>query len=122
MKLQRLLTSTLLLILSYSASAQIFTRITTGDIVNQTSAFTVCSWLDLDNDADLDLYVARSSGSSQLFRNDGAGNFNLENINDSGGTWGVSWSDYDKDGDLDGFGTNWGNTNYFYQNEKWYVN
>lgn len=94
-----------------------FTQTLTGTVVNQTNAFTVCSWLDVDNDSDLDLFVARSGGANQIFKNDGAGNLTSQNLNDSGNSWGISWSDYDNDGDLDGFGTNWGAPNYFYKND-----
>ena len=95
-----------------------FTKILDGDIVNQTAAFTVCSWLDVDNDSDLDLFVGLSSGANRVFINNGNNGFSLNTLNDFGGTWGISWSDYDKDGDLDGFGTNWGISNYFYKNEN----
>ena len=95
-----------------------FTKISTGLLVNQNGAFTTCSWIDVDNDTDLDLFVGRSFGANQLFKNEGNGNFSQEVLNDNGGTWGISWSDYDKDGDLDGFGTNWAAPNYFYKNEN----
>ena len=48
-----------------------FSQINTGDIVNQTSAFTVCSWLDVENDGDIDLFVGRSGGANSLYINNG---------------------------------------------------
>ena len=95
-----------------------FTLISDAGVGNLQSAYTVCSWLDVDNDTDLDLFVGKSSGANQIFKNDGDGNFTEQTLNDYGSTWGISWSDYDKDGDLDGFGTNWGTGNYFYKNEN----
>ena len=72
------------------------------------------SWADLDNDGDLDLYVAKGTlkekliDLSDLWRNDGDGTFT--NIADSSGVTGIGCRsrgsypvDYDNDGDLDLF-------------------
>ncbi len=60
---------------------------------------------DIDNDGDLDLYVARWGWSNRLFRNDG--NFQFTDITfaagvgDSGDTAGCGFADFDLDGRLD---------------------
>ena len=67
------------------------------------------SWVDYDNDQNLDLFIHGSSGyPSRLLKNNGDGTFTaLENdplvttvINNNGGQ---TWGDYDNDGDLDVF-------------------
>ena len=64
------------------------------------------TWIDYDNDGDLDFYVTNYLASNHLYQNDG--NYNFTEISESAGltesfirTWGASWADYDKDGDLD---------------------
>ncbi|MFM2226166.1 MAG: hypothetical protein RJA07_2368 [Bacteroidota bacterium] len=82
-----------------------FTKITTGDVVNNISNSHGCSFQDIDNDGDLDLYVTNDRGASYLYLNNGNGTFtkNLEELITSRlpGAMGTSWSDYDRDGDLD---------------------
>jgi hypothetical protein len=62
------------------------------------------SWVDYDDDGDLDLYVANDFGRNNLYRNDGgrfrdvAGEAGVE---DMAAGMGTSWADYDADGDLD---------------------
>jgi hypothetical protein len=63
------------------------------------------AWGDYDNDGDLDILLAGSSGSgpvSAIYRNGGDGAFadvgaNLPGVSDGA----VAWGDYDNDGDLD---------------------
>ncbi|MEW6470510.1 MAG: FG-GAP-like repeat-containing protein [Bacteroidota bacterium] len=88
-----------------------FTKITTGQIVNDGGNSVGCSWGDYDNDGDLDLFVANYSGQNDfLYRNDGGGNFTKITsgpvVSDGVSTHGGSWGDYDNDGDLDLFTTN----------------
>jgi hypothetical protein len=57
------------------------------------------TWVDYDNDGDLDIFY---SISSRIFKNNGNNNFEeLLNHNLPGGD--ACWGDYDKDGDLDVF-------------------
>ncbi len=86
-----------------------FTRILTGPVVNSAGYGVSSIWADLDNDADLDLYVTNAFAPSAvpnfLFWNDGAGNFTQElavtPVTDLGWTYGAAVGDVDHDGDLD---------------------
>ena len=90
-------------------------------------------WLDIDNDGDLDLYIAhcRQSTSSytdqrrrdRLFRNNGAGVFTedaaatgLELPGNFKQTWTTSFGDLDNDGDQDVVMTNHGENSQIYEN------
>ncbi|MBN1976186.1 MAG: VCBS repeat-containing protein [Anaerolineae bacterium] len=63
------------------------------------------AWGDVDDDGDLDILLAGSTGSSrvaEVWRNDGSGTFtqvgaDLTGVQNSS----VAWGDYDDDGDLD---------------------
>jgi len=67
------------------------------------------SWVDVDSDGDVDLFIAFREQPNRLFRNDG-GRFSdvseATGINDPRRTVGVVWLDLDEDGDLDLFVTN----------------
>ncbi|MFQ5824499.1 MAG: FG-GAP-like repeat-containing protein, partial [bacterium] len=96
-----------------------FTKITTGDIVNDGSNSHGANWGDYDNDGYLDLFVANHGGNNFLYRNNGDGTFNKVTaghiVNDGIFSQGSSWADYDNDGDLDLFVGNVGN-NFLYAN------
>src|SRR5690606_14181918 len=55
-----------------------FTKVTTGDIVNNAGRSNGSSWGDYDNDGDIDLYVTNgdqpTAQSNFLYRNDGNSN------------------------------------------------
>lgn len=77
----------------------------TNSIVNQGGSSHGCSFADIDNDGDLDLFVTNDRIRKFLYFNDGQGNF-TENRDETitynfGLSFGHSWSDYDHDGDLD---------------------
>ena len=92
------------------------------------------AWADYDNDGDLDLFSCsesmREAGvestalmfPSQLFRNDGNGNF--EDVAQYAGVqnWryckGSAWGDYDNDGDADLYISNFGEDNRLYRNNR----
>jgi len=79
------------------------------------------SWVDYDNDGDLDLFTAFRDRPNRLFRNDG-GKFTdvteASGIGDPRKTVGAVWWDFDKDGDLDVFVANQeGDSNGFFRND-----
>ncbi|MCG8605689.1 CRTAC1 family protein, partial [bacterium] len=95
-----------------------FTRNTRAAIVENPEQENG-SWLDYDNDGDLDLVLTGTTNI--LYQNDGAGSFTRlatgELVEDEGGNL-VSWGDYDNDGDLDLFVNRFlSGGNSFYRNE-----
>lgn len=64
------------------------------------------SWVDYDNDGDLDVYAADRIGPNSLYRNDG-GKFTQvlagTSVSDPRATVGACWFDYNRDGFLDVF-------------------
>jgi hypothetical protein len=81
-------------------------------------------WVDFDNDSDKDLFIARDTGGSRLYQNNGTA---LTDITSACGlptavldNFGASWGDYNNDGYLDVFLCNRGEVtarrNYLYKN------
>jgi uncharacterized repeat protein (TIGR01451 family) len=100
-----------------------FTQRTSGIEVNNQGQSHGCSFVDIDNDADLDLYVTNDEGVKFLYFNDGSGNFirnNTELITQNfGKSFGHAWTDVDRDGDLDLFvATHSNNRNYHFINNS----
>jgi hypothetical protein len=60
---------------------------------------------DVDNDGDLDLFLANSYQPDQLFINDGSASFteaaSLRGLGHAGGSWTAAFADYDRDGWID---------------------
>jgi hypothetical protein len=99
-----------------------FVKITTGNIVTDGGNSNSSSWVDVDNDGDLDLYVINFNQADFLYRNDGAGMFTRITtgppVTDISFSISGVWADYDNDGDQDLFIGNGGNQNNFlYRNE-----
>ncbi|MGB0951632.1 MAG: FG-GAP repeat domain-containing protein [Planctomycetota bacterium] len=77
---------------------------------NNTKFSLGACWEDIDNDGDVDLYVANDFGRNNLYINDGHGQFKDEAVargaDDIGAAMGASIADVDDDGDLDILVTN----------------
>ena len=100
----------------------VFSKETSGHIVNDSANSVGSSWGDYDNDGDLDVFVANASKQNNfLYTNNGDGTFQLVTsgavVNDGGHSHGSVWSDLDNDGDLDLIVTNdQDGENFFYAN------
>ena len=87
----------------------VFEQVVSGPIVESQFSTMGCSWGDIDNDGDLDLFVANAGyyqeQANQLYRNEGNGNFVLLDLEDpsidEGCSFGSAFVDYDNDADLD---------------------
>lgn len=89
--------------------------------VNLTGVTRQVSWVDYDNDGDVDLFIAFRDKANHMFRND-AGHFvdvtAESGIGDPRKTVGAAWFDIDGDGDLDVFVANQdGDTNGLFRND-----
>jgi len=102
-------------------SQQTFDRVTTGAIVNDITTAASSSWIDYDNDDDLDVFIAnRGNQNNLLYRNNGNDTFTKvtsgDIVNDDGESFGHTWGDYDNDGDNDLFVTNKKQNKFLYKN------
>ncbi|MFQ5650847.1 MAG: S8 family serine peptidase, partial [bacterium] len=85
------------------------TRVTTGDIVADSAFTLTSSWVDYDNDGDLDLHTLASQRQfpDSFYENDGSGHFTkITTVTFVNGTAPQSssvgsWIDFDQDGDQD---------------------
>ena len=101
-----------------------FTKVVTGDIVNDGGNSRSVNLIDYDNDGDLDVFFVNQTGGNApafLYRNDGGGTFTKiagdPIVTDSYAGDGSAWADIDDDGDIDCFVATWSNQNdFFYLN------
>ncbi len=81
-----------------------FTDVTAAAGIGITGSFRQVSWVDYDNDGDVDLFLGLRDKPNVLFRNDG-GRFTdvaaAMGVDDPRHTVGAAWADFDQDGDLD---------------------
>jgi hypothetical protein len=77
-------------------------------------------WTDIDNDADMDLFVTNRLGGNKLYYNDGQGHFSapkqIGHENDA--TYGAVISDFDNDGYKDIYLANVGTNKFFLQKKQ----
>lgn len=98
-----------------------FTQVTTGELVNDGGYSSGSSWLDLDNDGDLDLIVGNSQnlGPNFIYYNNGSGVFEKKTngiiANELFDTKGLAFSDFDRNGTPDLYLSSVGK-NGFYRN------
>jgi len=106
-----------------TATAQIYSRITDSPVATDGGSSASVSFVDTDNDGDLDLFITNDEDNQGNFYylNDGSGTFTAvasDTIKETGGhNVGASWGDYDNDGDVDCFVARWSN-----QSNKLYIN
>ena len=89
-----------------------FVKIITGKIVNDQFTSRGASWIDYDNDGDIDMFVCNENNQNEnLYKNmlveTGVDTFQTITtgplVNSNGTNWSASWGDYDNDGDFDVF-------------------
>ena len=82
----------------------------TASLLSSSNIFVQGSnFIDINNDGSVDIFACSDESDSRKYRNDGNGNFVLDNslINtqspgsDHSGNYSSLWTDYDNDGDLD---------------------
>ncbi len=87
-----------------------FEKLTDVEITSEGFSTMSSSWADMDNDGDLDLFLATNQTKNQLYRNEG--DFVFTKLSNSAvsasntNSFSSAWSDIDNDGDLDLFVTN----------------
>jgi hypothetical protein len=108
----------------------VLTRVVDDAIHGDGGHSYAASWVDIDSDGALDLFVANGglshAGANFLYHNRGDGSFvkivDGSIVTDVAGTCGIAWGDYDNDGDPDLFAANHGfdpatNSNALYRND-----
>lgn len=113
----------LVLVIRSGAVGQIFS-VDPGVTLNNGINSQGCSWIDIDNDGDLDMFVSTgvfaSPTANPVFINNGAGSFTQSSTaplaTDLTLTAGQTWGDYDNDGKIDLFLCNHTVTNALYRN------
>lgn len=103
-----------------------FTDVTDFAGVGDENDSPEATWVDYDNDGDLDLHVVNggiaASSESRLYQNNGDGTFTdvaqEAGIQYRGFGVGASWGDYNNDGFMDVYRVNYNEPNILYRNNR----
>ncbi|MBI5726441.1 MAG: VCBS repeat-containing protein [Ignavibacteriales bacterium] len=114
----------ILLLMAVLLHAQIFEKIVTGSPVTDAGDSRAVTWIDYDNDGDLDLFVTngpRLGENNFFYENLGNGDFlkrtDVVITKDKAPSDGATWGDYNNDGYPDLYVANWwGVKGLFYKN------
>lgn len=105
----------------YKNTGKKFKDVTNSTGLQTSGSFRQVSWIDYDNDGDVDLYIGLRNKANVLFRNDKGTFTNVAKqlgVDDTRKTVGAVWYDYDKDGDLDLYVANMdGDKNGLFRND-----
>jgi len=114
------------------ATGQYFSDLQPSFVTGNVESTGVASWVDYDNDCDLDLFMIKSGRThpqggedNRMYHNvlQETGNlefqqvFSADMVNHFDLDFQASWGDYDNDGDLDVYLGNFDDSNYLYRNE-----
>ncbi len=98
-----------------------FTDVSQSTGVKLSGRFRQASWVDYDNDGDVDLFVGFRDKPNVLLQNNNGKFINVAKslgVDDPRKTVGAAWFDYDKDGDLDLYVANMdGDANGLFRND-----
>ncbi len=83
---------------------------------SESDASQAIAWGDWDNDSDLDLAVANSTGPNRIYENQDNVLIPVLDFGSADDSWSLAWGDMDGDGDLDLAVGNYNQPNRIYEN------
>jgi len=94
-----------------NTGAGFFEEVACALSIDNTDIGKSATWIDFDNDSDLDLFIA-NVGANALYQNNGNDQFvniatnDMKSLSSAWVSWAGVWADFDQDGDLDVFVAN----------------